>query len=211
MKNGGGATRRTPRVLKQPIASRILDLPRAAEYVGLTPSGLAGMVHRGALPVIRYPGLRPWSGVGSKMYFDIKDLDQFVDINKEYGYEEIDGKKRLNVRNSDDVNDHLRRNYFWGRGRSKKHDIGDMPPTIEDALMLVLRSKSMQGLYDAVGNPEYPGLRGLSSNTCLQIFLIGWYARNCVTPELLSELESLVRELRPESVVSPTHATVSAS
>jgi hypothetical protein len=68
---------------------------------------------------------------------------------------------------------------------------------MEDVLMLVLRSKSMQGFYDALGNPEYPGLRGLSSNTCLQIFLIGWYARNSVTPELLADLDALVRELRP--------------
>jgi hypothetical protein len=68
----------------------------------------------------------------------------------------------------------------------------------------------MQGFYEAVGNPEYPGLRGLSSNTCLQIFLIGWYARNSVTPELLSELDALVRELRPPVAGSaqPELATV---
>jgi hypothetical protein len=53
-----------------------------------------GMVHREALPVIRYPGLRPWAGAGSKMYFDIRDLDQFVEINKEYGYEELDSGYR---------------------------------------------------------------------------------------------------------------------
>ena len=82
MKNGGGGSKREPRVIKQPIASRVLDLPRAAEYVGLTPTALAGMVHRGALPVIRYPGLRPWAGAGSKMYFDIQDLNEFVDINR---------------------------------------------------------------------------------------------------------------------------------
>ena len=92
MKSGGGGSKREPRVIKQPIASRVLDLPRAAEYVGLTPTALVGMVHRGALPVIRYPGLRPWAGAGSKMYFDVRDLDQFVEINKEYGYEELDGK-----------------------------------------------------------------------------------------------------------------------
>jgi hypothetical protein len=131
------------------------------------------------------------------MYFDKCDLDQFVEFNKEFGYEELDGKKRLNVRNSDDINEHLRRNYLWGRGRAKSQLIPEMPPTMEDVLMLVLRSKSMQGFYDAVGNPEYPGLRGLSSNTCLQIFLIGWYARNSVTPEILTELEALIRELRP--------------
>lgn len=197
MKNGGGGSKREPRVIKQPITSRILDLSRAAEYVGLTPSALAGMVYRGALPVIRYPGLRPWTGAGRRIYFDMRDLDQFVEINKEYGYEEIEAKKRLNVRNSDDVNEHLRRNYLSGRGRATSQLIPELPPTMEDVLMLVLRSKSMQGFYDAVGSPEYPGLRGLSSNTCLQIFLIGWYARNSVTPELLTELETLIRELRP--------------
>jgi hypothetical protein len=131
------------------------------------------------------------------MYFDKHDLDQFIEFNKEYGYEELDGKKRLNVLNPDAVNEHLRRNYLWGRGRSNSQLIPEMPPTMEDVLMLVLKSKSMQGFYDAVGNPEYPGLRGLSSNTCLQIFLIGWYSRNSFTPEILRELETLIRELRP--------------
>lgn len=83
------------------------------------------------------------------------------------------------------------------RGRSRSEFIPEVPPTTEDVLMLVLRSKSMQGVCDAIGNPEYPGLRGLSSNTYLQIFLIGWYARDTVRPEILSELEALIRELRP--------------
>ena len=143
MKSGGGGSKREPRVIKQPIASRVLDLPRAAEYVGLTPTTLVGMVHRGALPVIRYPGLRPWAGAGSRMYFDIRDLDQFVDINKEYGFEELDGKKRINVRNSDDVTELLRRNYISERGRTKAQLIPDLPSTMEDVLKLVLRSKSI--------------------------------------------------------------------
>jgi hypothetical protein len=215
MKNGGGGSKREPRVVKQPIASRVLDLPRAAAYVGLTPTALAGMVHRGALPVIRYPGLRPWAGAGSKMYFDIRDLDQFVDINKEYGYEELDGKKRINVRNCDDVTEFLRRNYIWERGRTKAQLIPEPPSTMEDVLKLVLRSKSMQGFSEAVSQPEYPGFRGVSSNTCLQIFLIGWYARNAVTLEVLTELDALIRELRPtmpESLDSlPSSAAASAA
>jgi hypothetical protein len=53
------------------------------------------------------------------MYFDMRDLDQFVEINKEYGYEELDGKKRINVRNPDEVAELLRRNYLWERGCTK--------------------------------------------------------------------------------------------
>jgi hypothetical protein len=211
MKNGGCGSRREPRVIKQPIASRVLDLPRAAEYVGLTPTALAGMVHRGALPVIRYPGLRPWAGAGSKMYFDVLDLDQFVEINKEYGYEELDGKKRINVRNSDDVTELLRRNYISEGGRTKAQLIPELPSTMEDLLNLALRSKSMQGFTEAVSQPEYPGFRGVSSNTCLQIFLIGWYARNAVTPEVLNELDALIRALQPTMPESPDSVMGSAT
>jgi hypothetical protein len=202
MKNGGGGSKRKPRVVKQPITSRVPDLPRAAEYVGLTPTALAGMVHRGALPLIRYPGLRLWAGAGSKMHFEMRDLDQFVEINKEYGYEELDGRKRINVRKSDNVTELLRRNYIGERG-TKAQLIPELPSTMEDVLKLVLRSKSMQGFTEAVSQPEYPGFRGLSSNTCLQIFLIGWYARNAVTPEVLNELDALVRELQPAIPESP--------
>jgi hypothetical protein len=213
MRSGGGGSKRVPRVVREPFKSRILDLARAAEYVGLSPSSLAGMVSRGALPVIRYPGFQPWMGISKRMFFDVRDLDQFIEINKEFGHEESDGKRRLDVRNSDEVNERLRRNYLWRRGSAKHELIPDLPPTMEDVLMLVLRSKSMQGFSDAIGNPEYPHLRGLSSNTCLQIFLIGWYARNSVTPELLSELDALIRELRPpapESFESPAGATTTA-
>ena len=55
----------------------------------------------------------------------------------------------------------------------------------------------MQGFTEAVSQPEYPGFRGVSSNTCLQIFLIDWYARNAVTPEVLNELDALIRERQP--------------
>jgi hypothetical protein len=84
-----------------------------------------------------------WAGAGSKMYFDVRDLDQFVEINKEYGYEELDGKKRINVRNSDDVTELLRRNYMSERGRTKAQLIPELPSTMEDLLKLVLRSKSI--------------------------------------------------------------------
>jgi hypothetical protein len=215
MRNGGGGSKREPRVIKQPIASRVLDLPRAAEYVGLTPTALAGMVHRGALPVIRYPGLRPWAGAGSKMYFDVRDLDQFIEMNKEYGYEELDGKKRINVRNPDEIAELLRRNYLWERGRTKAQLIPELPSTMEDVLKLVLRSKSMQGFTEAVSQPEYPGFRGVSSNTCLQIFLIGWYARSAVTADVLNELDALIRELQPtmpeSSASQPAAANASAA
>ena len=63
---------------------------------------------------------------------DIRDLDQFVEINKEYGYKKLDGKKRINVRNSDDVTELLRRNYHWETGRTKAQLIPELPSTMED-------------------------------------------------------------------------------
>jgi hypothetical protein len=57
-----------------------------------------------------------------------------------------------------------------GEGRIKAQLIPELPSTMEDVLKLVLRSKSMQGFTEAVSQPEYPGFRGLSSNTCLQVF-----------------------------------------
>jgi len=41
-------------------------------------------------------------------------------------------------------------------GHAKARLIPEMSSATEDVLMLVLNSKSMQGFYDAVGNPEYP-------------------------------------------------------
>jgi hypothetical protein len=36
-----------------------------------------------------------------------------------------------------------------------------------------------------------------------QIFLIGWYTRNAITPEVLNELDALIRELQPTMTESP--------
>jgi hypothetical protein len=83
---------------------------------------------------------------------------------------------------------------------------------MEDLLKLVLRSKSMQGFTEAVCQPEYPGFRGVStSNTCLQIFLIGWYARSAVTPDVLNELDALIRELQPTMPESPVSQPAAAN
>ena len=57
--------------------------------------------------------------------------------------------------------------------------------------------KACRGLQRPLASLNIRGFRGVSSNTCLQIFLIGWYVRNAVTREVLNELDALIRELQP--------------
>jgi len=58
-----------------PMLPRLLPLRKAAEHLGLTEWAMRERVWAGSIPVIRFPG-------GRKMYFDVKDLEQFIQDNK---------------------------------------------------------------------------------------------------------------------------------
>ena len=55
---------------------RLLTLKKASEYLGLTVWAMRERIWAGQIPVIRFPG-------GRKMYIDTKDLEAFIQKNKE--------------------------------------------------------------------------------------------------------------------------------
>jgi excisionase family DNA binding protein len=55
---------------------RLLTLKKAAECLGLTVWAMRERIWAGQIPVIRFPG-------GRKMYIDTKDLEAFIQKNKE--------------------------------------------------------------------------------------------------------------------------------
>ena len=56
-----------------PQRSRLLDVPRAAEYLSRTPSAIRHMIAKGILPAVRRDG---------RVYLDRQDLDAWVEIGK---------------------------------------------------------------------------------------------------------------------------------
>ena len=58
------------------MSPRLLPLKRAAEYIGLTTWGMRERIWAGQIPVVRFPG-------GRKMYVDVKDIERFIETNKE--------------------------------------------------------------------------------------------------------------------------------
>jgi hypothetical protein len=59
-----------------PLGPRLMPLKRAAEYLGLTVWAMRERVWAGDIPVIRFPR-------GRKMFIDTRDLDAFIERNKE--------------------------------------------------------------------------------------------------------------------------------
>jgi len=57
------------------MSPRLLTIPKAAEWLGLTVWAMRERIWNGDLPVVRFRG-------GRKMYLDIRDLDDFVQKNK---------------------------------------------------------------------------------------------------------------------------------
>ncbi len=53
---------------------RLLDLRRAARYLGLSYWTLRGMLHRGELPFIH---------AGRKILIDVRDLNEWIEARKE--------------------------------------------------------------------------------------------------------------------------------
>ncbi len=55
---------------------RLLPLKGGAEYLGLTLWALRERIWAGQIPFVRFPG-------GRKMYLDRRDLDEFIERNKQ--------------------------------------------------------------------------------------------------------------------------------
>jgi excisionase family DNA binding protein len=58
-----------------PSAPRLLTLPKAAAYLGLTVWAMRERIWAGHIPFIQFPG-------GRKLYIDMSDLDGFIQKNK---------------------------------------------------------------------------------------------------------------------------------
>jgi len=56
-------------------SARLLTIPAAAGYLGLTKWAMRERIWAGSIPVIRFPG-------GRKMYIDSADLENFIQKNK---------------------------------------------------------------------------------------------------------------------------------
>jgi hypothetical protein len=182
------------RVVRPQIQPRVLPIDQAAEYVGLPQSTLATMAHKGFLPYMNYP--LHFTRPSYKMFFDIRDLDQFIESNKEYIYETPERKKRLNVRNVNDVGNLLYSNYLRTTDRRKDYVVTNLPPTSDDLLQFILRSKSIAGLIEAANTIGNIGMRGLTPEMLVSVFVVGWYARDGATAEALDEVEAAVKALR---------------
>jgi hypothetical protein len=61
--------------INSPVRPRLLPLKAAAQYLGLTVWGIRERAWAGQLPVVTFPGGRKW-------YFDVHDLDRFVEGHK---------------------------------------------------------------------------------------------------------------------------------
>ncbi len=55
---------------------RLFTLAESAVYLGRSPYAVRSLVWGGTLPAVRNPI------VGSKLFFDIRDLDNFIERNK---------------------------------------------------------------------------------------------------------------------------------
>jgi excisionase family DNA binding protein len=59
------------------VSPRLLPLKAAATYLGLTVPAIRERIWDGLIPVVRFPG-------GTKMFIDVKDLDDFIEEHKGY-------------------------------------------------------------------------------------------------------------------------------
>jgi len=62
--------------ISSPLGPRLLSLKRAAGYLGLTVWAMRERIWAGQIPVVRFPG-------GRKIYVDVKDIETFINQNKE--------------------------------------------------------------------------------------------------------------------------------
>jgi excisionase family DNA binding protein len=58
-----------------PLAKRLFSVREAAEYLGRSVWGIRELVWSQSIPIVKQDGCR-------KIYFDVHDLDSFIDRNK---------------------------------------------------------------------------------------------------------------------------------
>ena len=61
--------------ISNPTSPRLLTIPKAAEYLGLTKWAMRERIWAGQIPYIQFPG-------GRKIYIDVRDLDCLIEKNK---------------------------------------------------------------------------------------------------------------------------------
>jgi excisionase family DNA binding protein len=61
--------------ISNPTSPRLLTIPKAAEYLGLTKWAMRERVWAGQIPYVQFPG-------GRKIYIDVSDLEAFIEKNK---------------------------------------------------------------------------------------------------------------------------------
>ena len=71
-KRTGITTNKTAQGISNP---RLLSLKDAAAWLGLTVWAMRERIWAGQIPVVQFPG-------GRKQYFDIRDLEAFIQNNK---------------------------------------------------------------------------------------------------------------------------------
>lgn len=59
-----------------PMSRRLLTLQEGAVYLGRSPWSMRNLIWKGLVPIVREPG-------GNKQWIDIRDLDNFIERNKE--------------------------------------------------------------------------------------------------------------------------------
>jgi len=57
----------------QPLRPRLLTVDQAAGYLGRTTKAVRHLIHQGSFPLVR---------TGSRVMFDLQDLDQWIEQNK---------------------------------------------------------------------------------------------------------------------------------
>lgn len=75
-KRTGIIEKKTGKGIGNPNSPLLLPLKKAADCIGLTLWGLREQIWAGNIPVVRFPG-------GRKMFIDTRDIDQFIERNKE--------------------------------------------------------------------------------------------------------------------------------
>jgi len=64
-----------PRGISNPVRKRLFSLKEAATYLGRSEWGMRELAWAGRIPVVKPEG-------GRKIFFDIDDLDDFINQNK---------------------------------------------------------------------------------------------------------------------------------
>ena len=75
--SGGNQGRTEVQTTVVPLSTRLLDLPTAAQYLGLSPWTVRDLEAAGSLPRVRIP--LPHAGELRKLLFDRVDLDRLID------------------------------------------------------------------------------------------------------------------------------------